>query len=47
LALIILSLLGAAYAVKCRSEALALEQDSVTVEGKVLHLRQTTRGKGG
>jgi hypothetical protein len=46
LALIVLSLLGAAYVIKCRSEALTLEHDSVTVEGKVLHLK-TTRGKGG
>jgi hypothetical protein len=46
LALIVLSLLGAAYAIKCRSEALALEHDSVTVEGRVLHLK-TARGKGG
>jgi hypothetical protein len=46
LALIVLSLLGAVYVIRCRSDALTLEQDSVTVEGKVLRL-QTTRGKGG
>jgi hypothetical protein len=45
LALIGLSMLGVAWVIKCRSDALALERDAVTVEGKVLSLWVTT-GKG-
>jgi hypothetical protein len=45
LALIGLSMLGAAWVIKCRSDALSLERDAVTVEGKVLRLWVTT-GKG-
>jgi hypothetical protein len=45
LVLIGVSLLGAAWVIKCRSDALALERDGVTVEGKVLRLWVTT-GKG-
>jgi hypothetical protein len=45
LVLIIVPALLAAWAGKCRSEAIALEQDPVTVEGKVLRL-WTTPGKG-
>ena len=43
-ALIALSLLGVWWAFQCRSAALALERDSVIVEGKVLRL-WVTRGK--
>jgi hypothetical protein len=45
LVLIGLSLLGTAWLLKCRSDTLALEQDSVTVKGRVLRLWITT-GKG-
>ena len=41
LAFLVLSLLGAPWVLKCRSEALALEQDSVNVEGKVVRLWRT------
>jgi hypothetical protein len=44
-AMIVISLLLAAWALKCRSDALALEGDSVMVEGKVLRL-WVTHGKG-
>jgi hypothetical protein len=44
-ALIVLSLLGAGWAFKCRFDALALEQDSAIVEGKVVRL-WITHGKG-
>jgi hypothetical protein len=40
-ALLVLSLLGTAWVIKCRCEALALEQDPVNVEGKVLRLWTT------
>jgi hypothetical protein len=45
LALVIIPALLAALAIKWRSEAIALEQDPVTVEGKVLRL-WTTPAKG-
>jgi hypothetical protein len=45
LAFLGLSLLGAAWVLWCRSQALALEQDSVHVEGTVVRL-WTTRPKG-
>jgi hypothetical protein len=45
LVLIGLSLLGAAWFLKCRSDALALQQDSAIVQGKVVRLWITT-GKG-
>jgi hypothetical protein len=45
LALIVLSILGDAGVIKCRSQAPALERDAVTVEGRVLRLWITT-GKG-
>jgi hypothetical protein len=38
---LILSLLGAAWVLKCRAEALDLEHDSVIVDGKVLRLWKT------
>ena len=41
LAFLVLSLLGAAWVLKCRFEALALQQDSVNVEGKVVRLWMT------
>jgi hypothetical protein len=44
-ALLVLSLLGARWACQRRSDALALERDSLIVEGKVVQL-WTTRGKG-
>jgi|SRR5579884_220280 len=45
LALILFALLGAIWACQCRSRALALENDGVIVEGKVLKL-WITQGKG-
>src|SRR5262245_52404315 len=45
-ALIAFSLLGTAYVLKGRFDALALERDAVAVQGKVLQL-WVTRGKGG
>src|SRR5262245_25703244 len=42
LALLVLSLLGGAWVLKCRSDDLALEQDSVIVQGKVLRLWVTS-----
>jgi hypothetical protein len=41
LACVVLALLGAAGVLKCRADALALEQDSVNVEGKVVRLWTT------
>jgi hypothetical protein len=41
LAFLVLSLLGTACVLKCRAEALALEQDSVNVEGRVVRLWTT------
>jgi hypothetical protein len=45
IAFLTLALLGAAWVLKCRSDALALERDNVTVSGKVLRLWVST-GKG-
>jgi hypothetical protein len=42
LAFIVLSLLGAAWMIQCRFQALALERDAVTVEGTVVRLWVTT-----
>jgi uncharacterized protein DUF3592 len=47
LAFIVLSLLGTAWVIKCRSEALALERDAVTIDGTVVRLWVTPgRGSG-
>jgi hypothetical protein len=41
LAFLAVSLLGTAWVLKCRAEALALEQDSVNMKGKVVRLWMT------
>jgi len=46
LALVVLSVLGAVWVVKCRSNALALEQNSRTVAGNVVRLWMTEAKKG-
>jgi hypothetical protein len=46
LVLIALSLLGAAWVIKCRAEALALEHDSVNRVGKVMRLWKTPNHGG-
>jgi hypothetical protein len=46
LVFLVSSLLGAAWVLKARSDALALEHDSVNVEGKVLQLWKTQARRG-
>src|SRR5262245_41882829 len=47
LAFIALSLLGTAWVIKCRFEALALERDAVTIDGTAVRLWLTPgRGSG-
>src|SRR5262245_45570644 len=46
LVFLVLSLLGAAWVLKARSDALALGHDSVNVEGKVLQLWKTQARRG-
>jgi hypothetical protein len=46
LAFLTVSLLGTAWVIKCRADALALERDSVNVDGKVIRLWVTEANNG-